>query len=289
MLSSGTFTFLIGPERQEYVIHKAAFANLSPDLDAIMNNATGTSTCVFDDTEENIFKDLIEYAYTGSLVYYKYDEDASTEDQHYPAMVQAGEKDMVVHGNDAPPCTFKTQFALVYAGCQNQVRCSHCGQKSCKMPPCLEYSAFLHIQCKYEEDAYETWEKNVLWAAVQQVEDCSDALLNYAKLYMLSDRFKIKGLKLITCRCIFMVLVNFPVIWERIPDLIPLIRFIYSSRPSGDPPRHMVAAYTAAIKEKLMVHPEFNELLQEQMGFCHDVLSISAGYSRAEKQLRHHR
>jgi len=94
----------------------------------------------------------------------------------------------------------------------------------------------------------------------------------YAKLYTLSGRYQIRGLKLLASRHIHTILSRFPIVWRRIPDLIPLIRYVYADTAAGDLLRHMVILFTVALKERLMLHPEFSKLLSEQHVFCHDVL-----------------
>ncbi|KAK7921315.1 hypothetical protein PG985_009337 [Apiospora marii] len=285
-LSSGTFTFFIGPQRKEYVVYKAAFANLSPMLTAIMNNAAETGLVVFDSIEENVFETLCEYAYTGFLRYGPYNLDSSTEDQQSPATVEDGQRASVVHADSEVPPTLRDQIKTAFlTGCNTEVHCSSCGRKKCEMPPCLQYSVFYHIFCEYEEVANKP--RFIHAPVANQNMNYSNALLYYAKLYMLSHRFKIKGLKILACRCIHTVLVSLPLVQRRIPDLIPLIELVYSDLKYGDLLRRMVATFTAAIKEKLMEHPKFKNLLQEQQAFCYEVLEICAEYSRAEKELRH--
>ncbi|KAK8133753.1 hypothetical protein PG984_005765 [Apiospora sp. TS-2023a] len=291
-LNSESFTFFVGPKREKYVVHKDIFSKQSPMLGDMMDNNAAAAPLAFDDIEEVVFQCLCDYIYAGFLRTFGYDPDTSTECQHYPTMAQHGHRALVVHGKGAPSHTFQLENSAAYGNCQaSNVTCS-CEVKICQTPPCHEFSTFTHFTCKYYETAFKDFGPAPKWAkpspdAVQVSDDCSNALLWYATLYMLSGRFKVKGLKLLALRCLHVVLSTFPVVWRRIPDLIPLIRFIYAKTPDGDPLRRMVAYYTATLKERLMLHPEFNKLLREQTDFCHEVLQCSAEYSGIEKELRH--
>ncbi|KAK6825374.1 hypothetical protein PG987_012868 [Apiospora arundinis] len=286
-LRSRTLTFFVGPRRRKRVIHKAVLAQIAPTLALGMRNS---GHMFLQDVTEETFSDFSGYAYRGMLGCMSYRPDTSPECQHFPILEQHGQRAVDLLGDHVPSHSLESLYFLSKSKCDSRKNCGWCYNENCQKQPCEEFAAFTHILCKYWQDAYSHSETQGLREFAhltelpQENQSCSHVLLRYANQYMLSSRYQIKGLKLIVSKHIHSILYSLDIVWRRIPDLIPFIRFIYTNTAEGDLLRRMVTLLITAFIEKFMLHPEFSKLLQEQNEFCHEVLQRVAGTSRPEKK-----
>ncbi|KAK7948057.1 uncharacterized protein PG986_008943 [Apiospora aurea] len=282
MLKSGTCKFLIGPSRIEYIVHRTAFTNLSPMTGAMMSSTEATEACVLDGAEEGIFASLCEFAYTGDYFIPEHQVDTSPEEEHHPNLARDGLQAVRIHGENAKSTCFDDQNMSAHDYCgDSPTECSFCARENCQTGPCRKYVGFQHVVCEYLHENYYDLKASEFEAygtyipTIKENEDTTEVLLQHTKLYMLGDRFKIDALKTISLDRIHRTLAKFPMIWRRIPDLVPMIQLIYCNTTKGHILRSVVSRLTTVFAEQLVLHPEFKKFLQEQAGLAYDVLQCN--------------
>ncbi|KAK8107942.1 uncharacterized protein PG998_009955 [Apiospora kogelbergensis] len=284
VLTLGTCKFLVGPRRVEYVVHKEPLANMSPTLAAMMSTTDATGACVLEDVEEGTFAGLCEFAYTGDYFMPECQDDTRPDSEYYPDPTRHGLRAVELLGENSNSTCFEEEDRnFPHHFCDSDAhQCPGCAGENCEPGPCHKYVGFKHIVCneaKKPQHYMKYSEFKALFVRAHKIESSEDStqvLLHHAKLFVMGDRLKHDALKTIATHRLFRTLKEFPIVWRRIPDLVPMIRFIYCSTTKGDVLRSMVSQLTAVFAEKLMLHPEFKALLQEQTDFSYDVLQNTA-------------
>ncbi|KAK8087187.1 hypothetical protein PG994_002161 [Apiospora phragmitis] len=258
---------------------------MSPKFADMINSPSATGYFNLVSVEEGPFAALCEFAYTGDYHIPRCEIDSTPEEEHCLSLYQHGPQAWEVFGRDVfIPC-FEDQARDQSHTCRACIHCDHCGMKYCQTPQHFQHENFTHILCvDSSREAYYDLEEKQRYAyhfrapRAGECGDSSEVLMHHAKLYMLADRYEVNDLKFIVITRIHMALRVFPITWRRIPDLIPLIRFIYCNTAPNDLLRYMLSLFSAIFSQQFVLHPDFKALLQAQPDFRYDVLQHVAEY-----------
>lgn len=304
ILASKPFTFVVGPNKKQFIMHEAAITRLSKTLDKLLNGGMKESKehCVcWEDIDEKTFLRFGEWAYTGDympeepeiildasqIAISKKDAKNATSSKPEnvvnclatfdfniatPSFVHCG------RGTTSPitaTCgTCKTQFVTV--------RCQYCGaHQFTTCPQCRGVSVGPKKKAMVEKfnnnSAYEspttpfTPRKNT-----ESCEDYSEVFLSHARLYVLADKYDIKELRDLSAHKIWVTLKEFTLYPERMGDVVGLVKYLFQNTLEKDKLRTLLKDFCACTVEDLCKGEGFQDLICETPEFaCELIMEMS--------------
>ncbi|RDA92664.1 hypothetical protein CP533_3733 [Ophiocordyceps camponoti-saundersi (nom. inval.)] len=277
ILSSTMFTFAVGPNEREFVVHADLFAKQSPVLNSLMNGSfreADDKKAFWCDTDEQTFIRFCQYAYTGD-----YDEAAVTLDadlQNMDRNARDGDQASDQPGNEPD---LGNRYTLV----QPLVHVSADAVPDAisslgEYPICNRlWEAFYYLRgLEFINDFPLVPEHFFAYKARAnkcQAENYTEVFLAHARLYIFSDRYGLERLAQIALLKLHKLLLRFHFFKERAGDLVPLIALVFTG-PVPEVIRHLVGLYAACKVKKLWKNEEFRELV----GRCSELSTALLGF-----------
>ncbi|KAJ5948634.1 hypothetical protein N7454_001941 [Penicillium verhagenii] len=282
-LSSPTFTFLVGPDKKGFVVHKAAFARLSKPLNALINGKmieAKTGRADWSDTDVDTFTRLCEFAYLKD-----YQPPSYRPIQHWPpppeavevakkkkhsahielmAKLRSARRHKKMHFGDYIPPTKHVQSSYFELPLKERGSLSQKLRDSFKE----NTSATPHPTC-YLAYNFAPPKNTWFW------QDFTDVLVEQARLYVLADKYGIEPLCELVLFKLVETLQSFKLYHTGVNGVVEFVRFVYNNtRPdygnNVDPLRNLVVRYVVSVVGQIGEQRAFKRLLNEGGAFVTD-------------------
>ncbi|KAK1239325.1 hypothetical protein MKX07_008813 [Trichoderma sp. CBMAI-0711] len=302
VLLSEQITFLIGPNKKRFTMHKATVETLSKNLDQLLNGPMeeAQTRCVsWEDTDEDTFIRFGEWAYTGG---YKAEEsevllDSSqiaTSDQDpapvakqepiaqsLAALFQIGQQQLK---GPAQHCsvdwsskarkisceTCKTTYASKYcASCHESqyMSCENCRKKNAAAScPRIQSMAIQFVTTA--EYTLSTPLRRLTRTNKESCEVYTQVFLSHAKLYVFADKYDIPDLRKLCLHNLHETLKYFTLYYDRIGDIVSLVRYSFENTIENDKLRSLLVEYCACFAKEMTTGKDFEELVGECQDFA---------------------
>ncbi|RDA89193.1 hypothetical protein CP532_0504 [Ophiocordyceps camponoti-leonardi (nom. inval.)] len=268
------FTFAVGPNEREFVVHADLFAKQSPVLNSLMKGSfreAEDAKAFWCDTDEETFIRFCQYTYTGDYedAPITLDEGLQVRDGAVVAREQDQNGDDNGDNNNAPgEPDMGNRYALVRPlfqfapGAVVPETISSFGEYPIGN---RLWDAFYQLRglefindFALVPDHFFDWQPRV---NKNPGENYSEVFLAHARLYIFSDRYGLERLAQIALLKLHKVLAKFRFFKERACDFVPLVELVYC-HPVPEVIRHLVGLYTACKVKKLWRSERFRELVE---------------------------
>ncbi|UQC76607.1 uncharacterized protein CLUP02_18120 [Colletotrichum lupini] len=261
VMQSRDIKFIVGPEKKEYTVHEAPFANLSPPLSALLTGGFQESRegkVIWDDTDPITFVLLTQYAYQGDY--------SLPESKAAPTFSEENE---APEEGDAPknlPRSMQGYFwATEHRGSQHHFvndKFFHGKGRDEKPSPMDQTQSILR-----KFTGIEAFEK-----ACRDVEHLRPMYMHHVQLYFLADKYTIEDLKEICLARIRNFLSECPGTFQLKTILFESVPIIYAWTVHGDSLRRLISQYFLANMTWIDTGTRFKALRRSTPEFGLDLL-----------------
>lgn len=265
ILSSKSFRFLVGPERQEFAIHLELVASQSEVLDRLVkgNMKEAIAGCTtWENVDVQTFIRFGQYVYTGN-----YEGESPLEPEPEPSI--KGEE---AHKEDGvmDPLADDDFWGFTTTSKKKPKKKLVFGDKP---------TSFLTKREKtwYEFDNERSYDCGV--AGIHLTSKNSDpqtrykdVFLSHARVHMMAEYYGIQKLSQLALHKLHRTLCNFELHDERVDDIVSLLRYCFKEDERVQL-RELVAMYSVCHFEKLWQNEEFRRLLNTYAELSVAVLS----------------
>ncbi|KAF2875708.1 hypothetical protein BDV95DRAFT_603117 [Massariosphaeria phaeospora] len=245
VIQSPQFTFFIGPEAKAIVVHAAAIAATSPQLNALINGgmAESETRCVkMEHVGVDDFVRFCEYAYRGDYSVPAWEEEVvqvsqeqDQQQQHHeeeaefpPASSETGEEAVETSHSQAPFPAFGRQAGGSYKKKGKigwRERCAPEPPSRIQLRALFNSRTYLPADGGPKAAMLQHFEPQANSAADQ---DFTPVLLAHARLYCFAHLRLITPLKALTLDKLHRTLMAFKLYTARVGDIIALARYAYA-------------------------------------------------------------
>ncbi|KAH9905940.1 hypothetical protein F4778DRAFT_685516 [Xylariomycetidae sp. FL2044] len=287
IFSSKTFTFVIGPEKKEFLVHEAALSTISKPLDRLLNGSMKEAQegrVIWDDLDESTFLRFVKWAYTGD-----YDipspglSTTKTKDTTgFSVSLLASATSIPSTTDTSKPCVKCNskqvwRDSLICSACRVSFTCAYCtscheykhqkcglchvkslpGWKPQKAQACKDFAESKQYPSRTPTSTPRTNTKGC--------EEYNGIFIAHAGLYILADKYDIQVLRKMTLYNLWATLKDFTLYPGRASDVANLIAHAFeafSAAAVDDALCNMLADYAACIFEELIECPEWKMMLE---------------------------
>ncbi|RCI08800.1 hypothetical protein L249_4657 [Ophiocordyceps polyrhachis-furcata BCC 54312] len=259
------FTFAVGPNEREFVVHADLFAKQSPVLSSLMNGSfreAEDAKAFWCDTDEETFIRFCQYTYTGD-----YDEAPVTiDDVNYADQNVAADHDEPDVGNRCNVVQPLVRAPEAVSRPGEYPMSNNLWQAFCFLRGLDFINDFPLVPDRF----FSSYKPRVNKG---RAENYTDVFLAHARLYIFSDRYGLERLAQIALLKLHKILIKFRLFKERAGDLVPLVELVYCN-PVPQVIRHLVGLYAACKIRKLWRSDDFRELV----GGCSELSMSLLGF-----------
>ncbi|KAI1335802.1 hypothetical protein F5Y15DRAFT_223485 [Xylariaceae sp. FL0016] len=304
--SNRFFTFVVGEEAKEYVIHADVFANLSTPLSKIINGDSTTAVAKRIDWEEEVdtgtFERLMQWAYSGDYGGARPGTDARASpprERHArrvikikPArrMLKIKPKDVKDIKNDIFCLSESEEEDERDSSCTIDAESNNRGKDAIWLMPYSmdELDAFRRTNPDVAVRIYSklkmamkfmTWDPKSDLGPLQtdatnthRYESYQEVFLAHVPLLRLAAQYQIPHLQSAVRFKLYSILKRFKLYKERIGDIAALIHHIYKNTSEWNVLRCTLVTYAAAIAEDVGGDDDWQEMLRDTPEFAVDLL-----------------
>ncbi|PTB63665.1 hypothetical protein BBK36DRAFT_1125998, partial [Trichoderma citrinoviride] len=260
VLLSEPITFLIGPEKKRFTMHKIAVATLSKSLDQLVNGPMkeAQNRCVcWEDTDEKTFIRFGEWAYTGG-----YKAEGSE--------ILLDSSQIATSDQDPSPVTKQEPIAKSLATLFQMIDpAQHCGRAVGSYPPVQSMVAQFVTNAEY---IFPTPVRRLSRTNKESCEVYTQVFLCHAKLYVLADKYDIPELRKLSLHNLHETLIHFTLYHDRIGDIISLVRYSFENTVEHDKLRSLLIQYCACYTKEITKGKDLQELITECPDFAYGML-----------------
>ncbi|KAI4692601.1 hypothetical protein J4E81_007017 [Alternaria sp. BMP 2799] len=269
LIQSKLFTFYIGKEKKEFVIHSKAVAANSWHFHALVNNGmiqSQESSVEYPDMEPDDFARFVEYSYR-----FDYTTPSWVQDDK---VAQSDNKEGTAH-NDEDPDPISSRSPGGAKGAKMKA-----GSNSTTRPLRQRFHQREYLMPQEPKtimlDRFEPTENSV------PEQDFTPIFLAHARLYTFACMRLIDPLKRLALHKLHQTLLKFKLYDRRVGDVVELARYAYDNgedrKPDGtiEDLRKLVVEYIACEVSTIGKHEAFAPLLQEGGEFVVDFWRIIA-------------
>ncbi|KAF2632641.1 hypothetical protein BU25DRAFT_417253 [Macroventuria anomochaeta] len=299
-IQSDLFTFYIGEEKKQFIVHSKAVAATSPYFDRLVNGGLSEAqsrTAEIEDVDPETFIRFMEYAYrrnyttplwtrdpTATAENGQKDSSACMTPSHGLELMMSDEEpvgptfqampittnwDSGGWNSNAAPSAFGTipSTRNLKKHNNNQMGSRVAFNQRQYMHPTHNASSLLHMQFDTHPNTSPT-------------QNFAPVFLAHARLYTLADMHMVKPLKDLALYKLHRTLVGFELYPERLGDVVEIARYAYehgedrSEDGKIDALRDMVVNYVACEVKVLGKHTEFRNLMDGGGEFAGDFWDI---------------
>ncbi|OAP65638.1 hypothetical protein AYL99_01610 [Fonsecaea erecta] len=294
---SKPFKFLVGPARRAFYMHSRLASQLSIAMDKLLNGdmiEAKEGFAVFEDTDEETFIRVIQFAYTGDYTVAEPDivlseSDIVVDNPTGPAdhEVPVAAVDSYPIEYDVPQAAEPREFGLeISEPISSQWDFNGLGQsrkkkkskvrsivwpedESFSPPPAVDRGkpkaeqVWDSFKCKAHIAEKAAWKPQV---NEDHCQDYTPVFLCHAKLYAFADQYSIEPLQDLVLQKLRLTLSWFKLHRQRVGDVVELLKYTYDNTPPHeqeiDRLRNLVSDYLVCHIKKIAGDVKFTELLE---------------------------
>jgi hypothetical protein len=278
IISSSTFTFIIGEEKKPFTVHADAIAKLSQPLNNLINghmSEAQTGTATLEDVRVDTFIRVCQFAYCGDYETPAHivDTNPNVKEPKSNTPARPSEEDAVPIEGESAQTAEELPQQVDDSGewpsrrrklpVNARLRASFTEKKY----PTKHSALFFLFKCKPRRNKLST-------------ENYTPVFLAHARLYVFADKYCIESLRMLALDKLHHTLSVFKLSECRIPDVVELIRYVYADGNTPDLEdgidglRDLVTHYVACENSKIGNSRLFTDLLEEGGPFVRDFWAL---------------
>ncbi|KAJ4391831.1 hypothetical protein N0V93_005451 [Gnomoniopsis smithogilvyi] len=292
IIESQIFTFVVGANKKEYKVHRAAFSALSKPLNVLLNGPHKEAKDLrveWPDVDEQTFVRFTEWAYTKSYVTEEPEIILDHSDIELSAPRDDG-SDLKTSGSIGGP--EEALYSLESLPKKpDLINRDHCGNPKCsdfgvsatyrnryKKTKCLSIgTARSRLIDEFMDGPGSDHATTTLgFQPKKNKEGCEDftgVFLCHAKLYVLGDTYDISELRQLSLYRLHATLKVFTLYPSRLNDIATLAKYVFLNTQQQDKIQDMIALYYACIVEDASKHGALKSLIDEIPDFAFKLIS----------------
>ncbi|KAK7926801.1 hypothetical protein PG985_003799 [Apiospora marii] len=291
ILRSRAITFVVGPNKTQYVVHADVLTRLSRPLRALLDGdmkEAKESRVVWDDVDKHTFVRFVQWAYTDDYV--TADPDILLDASNIQTGASSASSTSKTNKPDSKPYCIQDKVKDSTAcpiGCNSTISTtsSYCAKCSQYFNPRYCNSCGTQIDkgcskcCIASKGATmaKGFTTSVDWKIASSTfkprpnkegcEDYSAVFSCHANLYILADKYDISPLGKLSMHKLYTTLNSFNLYPSRMADILSLAELVFENTLDGDKLRLMMVHYCACIVEDLAKCDKFQPTLQAYSEF----------------------